>query len=106
MSFIGQPGGHEELLNAEIQRKDLAEEIKVVETGCNGYCAAGPVMVVYPEGIFYQKVTPEDVPELVSEHLLKGRPVETAVLSRTRRKRGNSGHAGHSLFRPSTTHRP
>ncbi|MFH1138694.1 MAG: NADH-quinone oxidoreductase subunit NuoF [Pseudomonadota bacterium] len=63
-------------LELEIARQGLTDEVKVVETGCNGYCAAGPVMVVYPEGIFYQKLTPEDVPELVSEHMLKGRPVE------------------------------
>ncbi len=63
-------------LESEIADRGLAEEILVVETGCNGYCAAGPVMVVYPEGIFYQKLTVEDVPVLVEEHLLKGRPVE------------------------------
>ena len=78
-------------LNAEILRKDLAEEIKVVETGCNGYCAAGPVMVVYPEGIFYQKVTAEDVPELVSEHLLKGRPVERLFYREPAEKEGIPG---------------
>ena len=63
-------------LELEIARQGLADEVKVVETGCNGYCAAGPVMVVYPEGVFYQKLSPEDAPELVSEHMLKGRPVE------------------------------
>ncbi|MBW1708306.1 MAG: NADH-quinone oxidoreductase subunit NuoF [Deltaproteobacteria bacterium] len=63
-------------LEAELEKQGLGEEVKVVETGCNGYCAAGPVMVVYPEGLFYQKLTVEDVPELVSEHFLKGRPVE------------------------------
>ena len=63
-------------LEDEVHRVGLADEVKVVETGCNGYCAAGPVMVVYPEGIFYQKLTARDVPELVEEHLLKGRPVE------------------------------
>ena len=65
-----------EALETEIANKGLTEEVKVVETGCNGYCAAGPVMVVYPEGIFYQKLEPKDVPVLVEEHLLKGRPVE------------------------------
>ncbi|MBW1711721.1 MAG: NADH-quinone oxidoreductase subunit NuoF [Deltaproteobacteria bacterium] len=65
-----------EALDKEITKAGLAEEVKVVETGCNGYCAAGPVMVVYPEGIFYQKLKPEDAPVIVSEHLLKGRPVE------------------------------
>ncbi len=66
----------EKALRTELIRQGLDQEIKVVETGCNGYCAAGPVMVVYPEGIFYQKVSPEDVPEIISEHMLKGRPVE------------------------------
>ncbi|MEW6262808.1 MAG: NADH-quinone oxidoreductase subunit NuoF [Thermodesulfobacteriota bacterium] len=63
-------------LEAELRKQGLAKEVMVVETGCNGYCAAGPVMVVYPEGIFYQRLTEKDVPVLVSEHLLKGRPVE------------------------------
>ncbi len=63
-------------LEVEVNKQGLGDEVKVVESGCNGYCSAGPVMVVYPEGIFYQKLTPKDVPELVSEHLLKGRPVE------------------------------
>ncbi|MEW5723638.1 MAG: NADH-quinone oxidoreductase subunit NuoF [Thermodesulfobacteriota bacterium] len=72
----------------EIDRLGLAEEIKVVETGCNGYCAAGPVAVVYPEGIFYQKLTPEDVPEIASEHLLKGRPVPRLFYREPERKEG------------------
>jgi len=60
---------------AELAKHDLQDEVSVVVTGCNGFCANGPVMVVQPDGIFYQKLTPEDVPELVSEHFLKGRPV-------------------------------
>ena len=63
-------------LEQELQRQELAEEIKIIETGCNGFCAVGPVMVVQPEGIFYQKLKVEDVPHLVEEHFLKGRPVE------------------------------
>jgi NADH-quinone oxidoreductase subunit F len=51
-------------------------EVAVVGTGCNGFCACGPIMVVYHGGFFYQKLTPEDMPELVEEHVLKGRPVE------------------------------
>ena len=51
-------------------------EVAVVRTGCNGFCACGPLMVVYPGGYFYQKLTPEDMAELVDEHVLKGRPVE------------------------------
>ncbi|MDZ7261727.1 MAG: NADH-quinone oxidoreductase subunit NuoF, partial [candidate division KSB1 bacterium] len=62
-------------LEAELERRGLSDEVQVVTTGCNGFCVAGPIMIVYPEGIFYQKVTPEDVPILVEEHILKGRPV-------------------------------
>jgi NADH-quinone oxidoreductase subunit F len=65
-----------EALTKEISQKDLHREIQVVVTGCNGFCAQGPVMVVQPDNIFYQKLTPEDMPELVEEHLLTGRPVE------------------------------
>ncbi|HQL00954.1 MAG TPA: NAD(P)H-dependent oxidoreductase subunit E, partial [Smithellaceae bacterium] len=60
----------------EIVKRKLADEIKVVETGCNGFCALGPIMVVYPEGVIYINLKPADVPELVEEHLVKGRIVE------------------------------
>lgn len=63
-------------LEKELNRIRLDREIKIIETGCNGFCAVGPVMLVQPEGIFYQKLSPEDVPELVEEHFLKGRPVK------------------------------
>ncbi|MBN1828690.1 MAG: FAD-dependent oxidoreductase [Deltaproteobacteria bacterium] len=63
-------------LIAEIEQRHLAEEIKVVETGCNGFCAMGPILVVYPEGIIYMQVGTKDIPELVEEHFIKGRPVE------------------------------
>ncbi|MBN2180233.1 MAG: NAD(P)H-dependent oxidoreductase subunit E, partial [Deltaproteobacteria bacterium] len=66
-------------LTAEINKQGLADEIRIVETGCNGFCAMGPIMVVYPDGIVYMMVQPDDVPELVEEHLLKGRPVERLV---------------------------
>ena len=55
---------------------DLENEIKIVETGCHGFCEKGPVVIVYPEGIFYCHVQPEDTKEIVEEHLLKGRPVK------------------------------
>jgi len=47
-----------------------------VETGCNGFCAKGPILVIHTEGVFYQKLSAEDVPELVEEHLINGRHVE------------------------------
>ena len=64
------------VLEAEIAKVGLSHEVAVVETGCNGFCAMGPVMVVYPEGTFYVNLTEEDMPELVAEHVVKGRPVE------------------------------
>ncbi len=63
-------------LKAELEKQGLADEIKIVLTGCNGFCAEGPVMLVYPEEIFYQKLTIEEIPKLVEEHFLKGRPYE------------------------------
>ncbi len=63
-------------LVAELSKRKLSEEIKIVETGCNGFCAMGPIMVVYPEGVIYMLVTAEDIPELVEEHLIKGRILE------------------------------
>jgi NADH-quinone oxidoreductase subunit F/NAD(P)H dehydrogenase (quinone)/NADP-reducing hydrogenase subunit HndC len=63
-------------LQKELKRQGLLEEIKIIETGCNGFCAVGPVMLVQPEGIFYQRLTPEIVPHLVEEHFLKGRPMK------------------------------
>ena len=70
-----------ESLEAELAKRGLQDEVRVVITGCNGFCAVGPVMVVYPEGVFYQKLTPEDVPELIEEHLLKGRPLERLMFA-------------------------
>ena len=71
-------------MNAEIAAKGLQDEIKVVGTGCFGLCALGPIMIVYPEGTFYSCVKVEDVPEIVEEHLLKGRPVERLVYHETK----------------------
>ncbi|HEY5497685.1 MAG TPA: FAD-dependent oxidoreductase, partial [Syntrophales bacterium] len=63
-------------LVAELVKRKLSEEIKIVETGCNGFCAMGPIMVVYPEGVIYMLIKAEDIPELVEEHLIKGRILE------------------------------
>ncbi len=63
----------------ELKEKGLEEEIKIVMTGCFGLCALGPIMIVYPEGTFYSQVSVDDIPEIVEEHLLKGRIVERLV---------------------------
>ncbi|MBQ7037933.1 MAG: NADH-quinone oxidoreductase subunit NuoF [Clostridia bacterium] len=70
-------------LEKEIAANGLTEEIKVVRTGCFGLCALGPIMIVYPEGCFYSRVKVEDVPEIVSEHLLKGRIVTRLLYDET-----------------------
>ena len=67
----------------QIAANGLAEEVKIVQTGCFGLCALGPVVIVYPDGTFYSRVTADDVAEIVSEHLLKGRPVERLVYNDT-----------------------
>ena len=69
----------EKALEEQLKANGLEEEIKIVQTGCFGLCALGPVMIVYPEGTFYSRVTEADVKEIVEEHLLKGRIVERLV---------------------------
>ena len=69
-------GDVQEALEMELEKQGLSEEVKIIETGCNGFCAVGPVMLVQPEGIFYQKLKAKYVPHLVEEHFLKGRPVK------------------------------
>ena len=63
----------------ELKKQGLEDEIKIVQTGCFGLCALGPVVIVYPEGTFYSHVKKEDVAEIVEEHLLKGRLVDRLV---------------------------
>ncbi len=68
---------------SELKAAGLADEVKVIKTGCFGLCALGPVVVVYPEGAFYSQVKPEDVKEIVTEHLLKGRLVKRLLYTET-----------------------
>ena len=72
-----------ENMEKELAAKGLAKEVKVVKTGCFGLCAEGPIMVVYPEGVMYYRVSPDDVAEIVSEHLLKGRYVQRLMTVQT-----------------------
>ena len=74
-------------LNQELPRRGLQEEIRVVQTGCRGFCAMGPVMIIYPEGIFYCQVTAADVPIIVEETLMKGRVVERLVYKEPDRRK-------------------
>ena len=72
-----------EAFNKEIAAAGLNEEVKVIKTGCFGLCALGPIVVVYPEGIFYSMVEEKDVKEIVEEHLVKGRPVTRLIYDET-----------------------
>ena len=80
-----------EKLAEQLKIKGLEEEVKIVQTGCFGLCALGPIMIVYPEGTFYSMVTVDDVPEIVEEHLLKGRFVERLVYN----DKGSNEEAAH-----------
>ena len=84
-----------EHLEKELAAHGLSEEIKVVQTGCFGLCALGPIMIVYPEGTFYSRVTEADVTEIVEEHLLKGRVVDRLVYNEP--AAGNEKHEVASL---------
>ena len=63
-------------LQEEIARRGLTNEVRVVETGCRGFCSMGPVLTIEPPGTFYTNVTAADVPEVVEETLVKGRVVQ------------------------------
>lgn len=65
----------------ELIKHELMDEVELVVTGCFGLCELGPVVIVYPEGTFYSRVEPSDIPELVEEHLVKGRPLERLIYS-------------------------
>ena len=87
----------QDAFHQEIEKNGLAEEVKVVQTGCFGLCALGPVVIIYPDGTFYSNVTVDDVAEIVSEHLLKGRIVERLVYNDTGDAQENAEAAHSSL---------
>jgi len=72
-----------EIFESELKNAGLGDEVKVIKTGCFGLCALGPVVVIYPEGAFYSQVKSEDVKEIVTEHLLKGRLVKRLLYTET-----------------------
>src|SRR5699024_614900 len=79
-------------LNEEIEKNGLSNEVQVVKTGCFGLCALGPIMIIYPEGSFYSMITTDDIPEIVSEHLLRGRVVERLIYNVTITDDGIKSH--------------
>jgi len=68
-----------EAMEKELKKRNLQDEAQVITTGCNGFCARGPIMVVYPDGVFYNQVKPEHAPLIVEEHVLKGRVVQSLL---------------------------
>ena len=64
----------------ELEKNDLFASTMVTESGCLGPCMMGPTLVVYPDGVWYKQVTPEDVEEIVQSHLKNGKPVERLKL--------------------------
>ncbi len=72
-----------EKLHEEIKAHGIEDEVEVVRTGCFGLCALGPIMIVYPEGAFYSRVTVDEIPEIVSEHLVKGNIVKRMLYQET-----------------------
>ncbi len=68
-----------EELEREIAKRGLENEVSVITTGCQGFCERGPIVIVQPDSIFYQRVSKKDIPHLVEEHLLKGRPVKSLM---------------------------
>jgi NADP-reducing hydrogenase subunit HndC len=73
-------------LEEEIAKQGLQNEVAIVPTGCNGFCGQGPLLVVEPGGIFYSWLKVEDIPFLVQEHFLKGRPVKKMMFTPPERK--------------------
>ena len=73
-------------LENELQKQGLDKEISVIITGCNGFCGQGPLLVVQPDEVFYGFLNPEDIPVLVQEHFLKGRPVKKLMFTPPEKK--------------------
>ena len=87
-------------LEEEIKKQNLDKEIRVVRTGCFGLCEAGPVVIVYPEGTFYSRIKVDDVDEIVSEHLLKGRIVQHLIYKEKADEEQHSTLENIDFYRP------
>ena len=95
--FTERPPGHPRGSCAAVGAKPLWDRLaKLLEankladigftaSGCLGFCNAGPLMVVYPDGVWYRPTTPEDIDEIVDSHFRQGKPVDRLVMVLTRR---------------------
>ncbi|MCL5269458.1 MAG: (2Fe-2S) ferredoxin domain-containing protein, partial [bacterium] len=84
-------------LREEIERRGLSEEVRVVETGCRGFCSMGPVLTIEPPGTFYTNLTAADVPQIVEETLIKGRVINK-LLYKEPTGRKTVQHAGGTIL--------
>ena len=91
-----------EVLIKELEENNLSEDVKVVQTGCFGLCALGPVMIVYPGGIFYSKMDKNYIPEIVREHFINGNVVKKYVYKETLKKDGVGSLQETNFFRKQT----
>ena len=81
----------EKALHEEIDKAGLHDKVQVVKTGCFGLCALGPIMIVYPSGAFYSRITAENIPQIVQEHLVGGNPVKELLYDETVTEDGIKG---------------
>ena len=93
-------------MQGEVARRGLADEVRVVPTGCRGFCSMGPVMMIYPEGILYCQVQASDVAEVVEETLLKGRTVARLAYEEPIEHKALPLLPRHPLLRQADPHRP
>ena len=97
----------QEVLSAmkkEISRRGLGDEVRIVQTGCRGFCAMGPVMIIYPEGTFYCQVQPRDVQLIVEETLVKGRVIGRLTYQDTRHLQRAAPVSGDPLLQQAGAH--
>lgn len=91
----GDPFGLRLQMHQLLRKKlgaDFEKKVKVTKTMCLGQCGLGPNMVVYPEGVWYKGVKPRDIPEIVEQHLLGGKPVERLILHKQGAPKCESPH--------------
>ena len=94
----GNSFGVAHALENEIRKLGLEQEVQVIRTGCQGFCAEGPIVIVQPDGIFYCGVQQRDAVYIAQEHLLKGRPVKKLLYSPPAEKTPDTGPEGHPLL--------
>jgi len=85
------PKVHDALCH-QLKKAALADEVQVVKTGCFGFCEQGPIIKIYPDNVFYVKVTADDVEEIINEHVIKGRTVERLLYHDPQKNQSEAEH--------------